>query len=56
MENLNFWSTNNFGTWQDFRDFWREFMHKEGRPIPDDTDTFWEGEWQDIRNAEKESK
>lgn len=53
MEELNFWSSKNFPTWQDFRDYWREFYSQAGRVILDDSEKFWRNKFQEIRDAER---
>lgn len=53
MQEINFWSSKNFPTWQDFRDHWREFYSRAGWEIKDDSENFWRNKFEEIRAAER---
>lgn len=51
MEEINFWHPHNFSDWREFRDFWREHYERAGKPIADDSDSFWQAKYKEISNG-----
>lgn len=51
MEEINFWDVRNFENWQAFRDFWRDHYARAGKPIADDSESFWKAQYQNLKEG-----
>lgn len=53
MEEINFWDPRNFDDWQGYRDYWRERILTAGKALPDDSDSFWEAKYKELKKVWK---